>query len=82
MCSNLTKKYLYRSHNLPLVVRFSTLIKTRQKIFLEDNNHNSLPKGEKNGYLNGQKFEQGRVRSQWFVQSMVKENQIVQRIRR
>lgn len=59
----------------------SMLVEARNKLILKDADHDLLPEGEENGYFYGQKLKECGVRSQRFVERVIEEDQIVQRVR-
>jgi hypothetical protein len=74
------QSYLQRGYNLRVIEVMRVLIETGEELFLEDADHNLLPKGEENGDFNSQKFKKGRVRRKWLIQCVIEEHEIVQRI--
>lgn len=56
------------------------LIEARDELILKNADHDLLPEGEENGDFDGQKLKECRVWCQRFVERVIEEDKIIQRV--
>ncbi len=62
------------------IKRVSVVVETVEKLFFEDGDHDFLPKSKEKSDLDGQKLEKRRIRSEGFMQGVIEEHKVIERV--
>ena len=62
------------------VKRVSVVVETVEKLLLEDGDHDFLPKRKEKSDLDRQKLEKRRIRSEGFMQGVIEQHKVIERV--